>query len=99
MVDAAREGGLRVGTIQRVPLVKGRPAGPSSRGGGLLDRRAQRHADGRRAAERAKVAARAQSPEAKGVRELATWLAGLGADRAALLAAVDRALAKARDSR
>lgn len=95
LVDTAREEGLRVGTIQRVPILKGRKARPSSRGGGALDRRAQFHADGARAAERARLDARARTPEARGARSLATFLAGLGADPAALLAAVDRALSRA----
>ena len=96
MIDGAREGGLYgVGAIQRVPILKVRKVRPVRRSGGELDRRSQRHADGRRHAERAEVAARRRSPEARGVRELVTFLAGLGADPAMLLAAVDRALAKA----
>ena len=95
MIDTAREGGLHVAPAWRVPILKARKARPVRRGGEAADRRAQRHADGRRHAERAALAARTRTPAARGARELATFLAGLGADPAALLAAVDRALAKA----
>ena len=95
MIDDTREQGLHVAPAWRVPIDKGRPAGLVRRGGARADRRAQRHADGARAAERAALAARSRTPEARAVRELATFLIGLSADRAALLAAVDRALAKA----
>ena len=98
MIDTAREGGLHVvGAIQRVPILKARKVRPVRRGGEAADRRAARHVDGRRHAERAEVAARRRSPEARGVRELAAAVARLagGMDPAMLLAAVDRGLAKA----
>ena len=99
LVDTAREEGLRVGTIQRVPILKVRKVRKVRRGGEAADRRAQLHADGARAAERARLDARARSPEARGARSLATFLAGLGADAGMVLATVDRALSRARTPR
>ena len=99
MIDGAREGGLYVvGAIQRVPILKVRKVRPVRRGGEAADRRAQRHADGRRHAERAALAARARTPAARGVRELAAAVARLagGMDPAMLLAAVDRGLERAK---
>ena len=101
LVDTAREDGLRVGTIQRVPILKGRKARPSSRGGGALDRRAQFHADGARAAEAARLAARTRHPEVRAVRALAVEVARLaaGMDPAAVRAAVERALQRVRNAK
>ena len=99
MIDAAREEGLHVAQVWRVPILKKRLTRPAGRSGGELDRRAQRHADGARAAERARLDARARTPEARGARSLATFLAGLGADAGMVLAAVDRVLARVKAGR
>ena len=98
MIDTAREEGLHVAPVWRVPILKGRVR-KVRRGGEAADRRAQLHADGARAAERARLDARARSPEARGARSLATFLAGLGADAGMVLATVDRALSRARTPR
>ena len=96
LVESARAGGLHVGAIQVEPNRKA-PARPA-RGGGALDRRAQLHVDGARAAERARLDALERHPEQRAARALAAEVVTLGAglDRAAVLAAVVRALALTR---
>ena len=96
LVESAREAGLQVGAVRQER--QERPRKAPARGGVALDQRAQLHADGARAAEAARLAARAQHPEARGVRELAAEVVTLaaGMDPAAVLAAVVRALALTR---